>query len=71
MIIQVKRKVQVMRWLYFVHFEGRAVIKCHTDAPVGVMRPPGYRVCTYREYLRVRQALRRREKKELQPCRTQ
>jgi hypothetical protein len=71
MIVRVTRPEHKMRWLYFVHFEGRAVIKCHTDAPAGVMRPPGYRACTYREYLRVRQALRRREKKELLPCVTQ
>lgn len=65
MIIKVKREKPKMRWLYFVHVEGRTVVKMQTDAPESVAHFPAYRRCSYREYLRVRSMIRARERKLL------
>lgn len=71
MITLPKQKKRQMRHLYYVQEEGRAVVHVITDAPETFVIVRGYRRVSYNQYLRERRSIRRREERELLPCRTQ
>jgi hypothetical protein len=71
MIVKIARQKPRMKALYFVGLHGDKIARVVTDATETLVQVFGYRRCSYRMYLNVRRSLRKSERKELRPCKTQ